>query len=50
MFGDSPVRAFREFKAIWDPDGLMNPGKVVDPFAGTDNLRLPASSCTNVEK
>ncbi len=23
--------AFREFKAIWDPDGRMNPGKVVDP-------------------
>ena len=25
------VQAFREFKAIWDPDGKMNPGKVVDP-------------------
>ena len=26
------VEAFREFKAIWDPGGKMNPGKVVDPY------------------
>ncbi|HEX2610752.1 MAG TPA: (Fe-S)-binding protein, partial [Gemmatimonadales bacterium] len=31
---------FREFKAIWDPEGRMNPGKVVDPYRITDNLRL----------
>jgi FAD/FMN-containing dehydrogenase/Fe-S oxidoreductase len=41
MFGDTVVGAFREFKRIWDPDGLMNPGKVVDPYAATDNLRRP---------
>ena len=41
MFGPSLVDAFREFKRIWDPDGLMNPGKVVDPYAATDNLRRP---------
>jgi FAD/FMN-containing dehydrogenase/Fe-S oxidoreductase len=40
MFGDELVRAFREFKAIWDPDGKMNPGKKVDPYRNDENLRL----------
>ena len=40
MFGDRLVEAFREFKAIWDPDAKMNPGKVVDPYPATANLRL----------
>jgi Fe-S oxidoreductase len=34
------VRAFREFKAVWDSRGGMNPGKVVDPYPITSNLRL----------
>jgi Fe-S oxidoreductase len=41
MFGESLVQAFREFKAIWDPAGLMNPGKVVDAYASTEHLRRP---------
>ncbi|HVY58776.1 MAG TPA: FAD-binding and (Fe-S)-binding domain-containing protein [Xanthobacteraceae bacterium] len=40
MYGPELVQAFREFKAIWDPDGRMNPGKVVDPFPITSNLRM----------
>jgi FAD/FMN-containing dehydrogenase/Fe-S oxidoreductase len=40
MYGPELVQAFREFKAIWDPDGKMNPGKVVDPFPITSNLRM----------
>ncbi len=40
MFGDDLVEAFREFKKAWDPDWKMNPGKVVEPFGRTDNLRL----------
>jgi FAD/FMN-containing dehydrogenase/Fe-S oxidoreductase len=40
MFGEELVEAFREFKSIWDPDWKMNPGKVVDPYRITDNLRL----------
>ncbi|HEX6663295.1 MAG TPA: FAD-binding and (Fe-S)-binding domain-containing protein, partial [Gaiellaceae bacterium] len=43
MFGDELVEAFREFKSIWDPDWLMNPGKVVDPDPITSNLRLGTS-------
>ncbi|HEX9103532.1 MAG TPA: FAD-linked oxidase C-terminal domain-containing protein, partial [Polyangia bacterium] len=40
MFGPELVQAFGEFKAIWDPDGKMNPGKIVAPYKITDNLRL----------
>lgn len=40
MFGNELVKAFREFKSIWDPRWKMNPGKVVDPNKITDNLRL----------
>src|SRR6184192_1333704 len=40
MFGPELIEAFRQFKSIWDPDWKMNPGKVVDPYRITDNLRL----------
>jgi FAD/FMN-containing dehydrogenase/Fe-S oxidoreductase len=42
MFGPELVQAFREFKAIWDPDWKMNPGKVVEPYKLDENLRLGA--------
>ncbi len=40
MFGEELYQAFREFKAIWDPAWKMNPGKKIDAYAPTDNLRL----------
>ncbi len=43
MFGPELIEAFREFKALWDPDNRMNPGHIVDPVAvydATENLRL----------
>jgi FAD/FMN-containing dehydrogenase/Fe-S oxidoreductase len=40
MFGDELVEGFSEFKALWDPDWQMNPGKVVAPHAITSHLRL----------
>ncbi|HEX4473859.1 MAG TPA: FAD-binding and (Fe-S)-binding domain-containing protein, partial [Polyangiaceae bacterium] len=40
MFGAELVQAFREFKAIWDPDGKMNPGRVVDARPFDADLRL----------
>jgi Fe-S oxidoreductase len=40
MFGAELVRAFGEFKAIWDPDSKMNPGKIVNPYRPDENLRL----------
>jgi FAD/FMN-containing dehydrogenase/Fe-S oxidoreductase len=39
MFGPELVAAFREFKAIWDPDDRMNPGKKVDPYPLDADLR-----------
>ncbi|MGA3056823.1 MAG: FAD-linked oxidase C-terminal domain-containing protein, partial [Candidatus Limnocylindrales bacterium] len=39
MFGPELVAAFREFKAVWDPAGRMNPGKVVDPLPLDGDLR-----------
>jgi FAD/FMN-containing dehydrogenase/Fe-S oxidoreductase len=45
MFGPELMQAFREFKALWDPDNRMNPGKVIDPVAvyePDENLRLGA--------
>ncbi|WP_170150051.1 FAD-binding and (Fe-S)-binding domain-containing protein [Kushneria sinocarnis] len=40
MYGNELVDAFREFKAIWDPQWKMNPGKVVDPWRMDENLRM----------
>jgi FAD/FMN-containing dehydrogenase/Fe-S oxidoreductase len=40
MYGPELMRCFREFKAIWDPRGKMNPGKVIDPYPITSNLRV----------
>jgi FAD/FMN-containing dehydrogenase/Fe-S oxidoreductase len=42
MFGPELLVAFREFKSLWDPEGKMNPGKVVDPYMPDENLRLGA--------
>ena len=39
MYSPEIINAFREFKAIWDPDWKMNPGKVVDPYRVDENLR-----------
>ena len=40
MYGDELVAAFEKFKTIWDPDSVMNPGKVVKPYRMDENLRL----------
>ncbi len=42
MYGPELLQAFREFKAIWDPEAKMNPGKVVDPYRADEHLRLGA--------
>ncbi|SMF72415.1 FAD/FMN-containing dehydrogenase [Tistlia consotensis] len=39
MYGPALIEAFRTFKSIWDPDGRMNPGKVVDAYRPDENLR-----------
>ena len=42
MFGPELIQAFREFKAIWDPENRMNPGKLSDAvrvYDPVENLR-----------
>ena len=43
MYGDTLIRAFGEFKAIWDPQNKMNPGNIVAPRLITDDLRFGPS-------
>ena len=40
MFGPSILEAFGRVKMAFDPDGIMNPGKIVDPPDLVDNLRI----------
>jgi FAD/FMN-containing dehydrogenase/Fe-S oxidoreductase len=40
MYGPEVVEALREFKAVFDPDNRMNPGKVVDARPLDADLRL----------
>ncbi|MGW3627584.1 FAD-binding and (Fe-S)-binding domain-containing protein [Streptomyces sp. NPDC000880] len=42
IFGDQLYEAMRQVKRVFDPDNLMNPGKIVDAPSMTDNLRDPA--------
>ncbi|WP_324785927.1 FAD-binding and (Fe-S)-binding domain-containing protein [Streptomyces sp. H51] len=42
QFGPELLQAMREFKAIWDPQWKMNPGKVVDAYRLDENLKLGA--------
>lgn len=48
MFGDELMEAMRAFKKIWDPQGRMNPGKVVDADGIDEHLRMgPAYKVVN---
>jgi FAD/FMN-containing dehydrogenase/Fe-S oxidoreductase len=52
MFGPDLMAAFREFKRLWDPDNMMNPGKLIDAREPHADLRLgadyrPASAQTH---
>ena len=43
MFGPVLYEAFREVKRTFDPDGLFNPGKIIDTPPLTANLRYGAN-------
>jgi FAD/FMN-containing dehydrogenase/Fe-S oxidoreductase len=43
IFGSELYQAMREFKRIWDPNGIMNPGKKVDAPPMTEHLRYGPS-------
>ena len=40
MFGPELMDAFYEFKAIWDPDGKMNPNRLIGSVKLDEGLRL----------
>jgi FAD/FMN-containing dehydrogenase/Fe-S oxidoreductase len=42
IFGDRLYEAMRQVKRVFDPANQLNPGKIVDAPAMTDNLRDPA--------
>ncbi|WP_069883921.1 FAD-binding and (Fe-S)-binding domain-containing protein [Streptomyces luteocolor] len=39
IFGDKLYEAMRQVKQLFDPHGILNPGKIVDARPMTDNLR-----------
>jgi FAD/FMN-containing dehydrogenase/Fe-S oxidoreductase len=42
MFGEDLMRAFRQFKHIFDPNNRMNPNKLIDAHEIHEDLRLGA--------
>ncbi|GIH19902.1 FAD-binding and (Fe-S)-binding domain-containing protein [Rugosimonospora africana] len=50
MYGEDLVRAFGRFKAIFDPAGRMNPGKVIDPNPLDGQLRLGTDYAPPVQR
>ena len=41
IFGPELYQAMREVKLLFDPDGRMNPGKIVDALPMTEHVREP---------
>jgi len=46
MYGPGIVRAFADVKRAFDPAGLLNPGKIVEPLPLTENLRYRSGEDT----
>ena len=44
MYSPAALSTFAGFKALFDPDGSLNPGVVVDPAAVDADLRVPAAA------
>ena len=42
FYGDAVYDGFGEIKKIFDPQAVMNPGKIVNPLPPTENLRIPS--------
>ncbi|SIR65221.1 FAD-binding and (Fe-S)-binding domain-containing protein [Williamsia sterculiae] len=40
MYSPGMIRAFEDFKAVWDTAGRLNPGSIVHPAPVQDNLAL----------
>ncbi len=48
MFSAAMMDAFRDFKSMWDPQGLLNPGIIVDPVPITQSLRWTEPTGTDI--
>ncbi len=40
MYGPRITNAFKEVKTLFDPEGILNPHKIVDPWPMTEHLRF----------
>ena len=49
MFGPEVLAAFRDWKAAWDPAGVLNPGILVDPLPLDQDLRRPRPTLVPLE-
>jgi Fe-S oxidoreductase len=49
LFSPALIAAFAQWKAIWDPDGRLNPGVLVDPDPITASLRRPRPTTLQVQ-
>ncbi len=50
MYPPEVIAGFETFKAIWDPDERMNPGRVTRPAAMDENLRVQLGMPTMRDK
>ncbi|HLH64766.1 MAG TPA: FAD-binding and (Fe-S)-binding domain-containing protein [Solirubrobacteraceae bacterium] len=46
LFGTALCDAFTQVKRALDPDGLLNPGRIVDPWPLDGQLRVPGAAAT----
>jgi FAD/FMN-containing dehydrogenase/Fe-S oxidoreductase len=49
MFGDDLIDGFREVKRAFDPDGILNPGRIIDAPPLDENLRTPLRARSTLE-
>ncbi|MHC4697270.1 MAG: FAD-binding and (Fe-S)-binding domain-containing protein [Planctomycetota bacterium] len=50
MYGPRIIAAFKEIKELFDPQGILNPKKIVDPQPMTEHLRYGASYSSQTVK
>ncbi|UZX01582.1 FAD-binding oxidoreductase [Arthrobacter sp. CDRTa11] len=43
MYSPAALEAFSQYKAVWDRDGILNPGIITDPAPVMSNLALAAT-------
>lgn len=50
MVGEKNYRLFQEIKALWDPKGIFNPGKIVDSPPMDSHLRYAATGPDRIQE